>query len=200
MSSQVVKSLCGSLPSGHSFKNFSDNLFTSLALVGELEKGAMHFVGTVTIPILKNCPLMAEKDLKKQGLDYRAINYRDETNSNIISVKWYDNKAVTLISSFVGIDPIAEISRYDFSVHEKFAFNQPNVVKVYSTFMGGVDKLDMVCSLYKQTIRSQRLYVYIWLPSIIITVANAWILYRRNVQLLDPTQKTPSGSISRYVS
>ena len=196
MFSQVVKSLCGSLPSGHSFKIFSDNFFTSLALVGELEKGAMHFVGTVTIPILKNCPLMAEKDLKKQGLG--AINYRDETNSNIIAVKWYDNKAV--ISSFVGIDPIAEISRYHCSLHEKFAFNQPNIVKVYNTFMGGVDKLGMVCSLYKQTIRSQRLYVYIWLPSFIITVANAWILYRQNVQLLDPTQKTPSGSISRYVS
>ena len=147
MSSQVVKSLCGSLPSGHSFKIFSDNFFTSLALVGELEKDAIHFVGTVTIPILKNCPLMAEKDFKKQELG--AINYRDETNSNIIAVKWYDNKAVTLISSFVGIDPIAEISRYDCSVHEKFAFNQPNIVKVYNTFMGGVDKLDMVCSLYK---------------------------------------------------
>ena len=154
MSSQVVKSLCGSLPSGHSFKIFSDNFFTSLALVGELEKDAIHFVGTVTIPILKNCPLMAEKDFKKQELG--AINYRDETNSNIIAVKWYENKAVTLISSFVGIDPIAEISRYDCSVHEKFAFNQPNIVKVYNTFMGGVDKLDMVCSLYKQTIRSQR--------------------------------------------
>ena len=114
----------------------------------------MYFVGTVRIPRLKNCPLMAQRDLKKQGRG--AIDYRVKTNSNIIAVKWYDNKTVKLISSFVGIDPIAEISRYDCSVHEKFAFNQPNIVKVYNKFMGGVDKLDMVCSLYKQTIRSQR--------------------------------------------
>ena len=73
MSSQVVKSLCGSLPSGHSFKIFSDNFFTSLALVGELEKDAIHFVGTVTIPILKNCPLMAEKDLKSRNLEQLII-------------------------------------------------------------------------------------------------------------------------------
>ena len=53
--------------------------------------------------------MMAEKDLKKQGRG--AIGYRVKTNSNITAVKWYNNKAVTLISSFVGIDPIAEISR-----------------------------------------------------------------------------------------
>ena len=174
MSSQVVKSLCGSLPRGHSFKIFSDNFFTSLALAGELEKDAIHFVGTVTIPILKNCPLMAEKDFKKQELG--AINYRDETNSNIIAVKWYDNKAVTLISSFSGIDSITEISKYDFSAHEKVAVNKSNILKVYNTFMGGVDKLDMVCSLYKQPIRSRRWYVYIRLHSIIIIVAIGWIV------------------------
>ena len=121
----------------------------------------MYFVGTVRIPRLKNCPLMAQRDLKKQGRG--AIDYRVKTNSNIIAVKWYDNKTVKLISSFVGIDPIAEISRYDHSVHEKAAVNQSNIVKVYNTFMVGVYKLDKVCSLNKQTIRSRRRYVYIWL-------------------------------------
>ena len=86
---------------------------------------------------------MAEKDLKKQGR--RAIDYRVETNSNIIAVKWYDKKVVTLISLFVGIDPIAEISRYHCSAQEKVAVNQSNIVKVYNTFMDGVDKLGMVC-------------------------------------------------------
>ena len=56
--------------------------------------------------------------------------------------------------------------------------------------MGGVDKLDMVCSLYKQTVRSRRWYIYIWLDTIIISVANAWILYRRNTGVLDPRKRT----------
>ena len=59
--------------------------------------------------------MMAEKDLKKQR--YGAIDYRVETNSNFIAFKWYDNKAVTFISSLVEIDHIAEICRYDRSAH-----------------------------------------------------------------------------------
>ena len=50
-----------------------------------------------------------------------------------------------LSHSFVGIDPIAEISRYHCSAQEKVAVNQSNIVKVYNTFMDGVDKLGMVC-------------------------------------------------------
>ena len=122
----------------------------------------------VRIPRLKNCPLTTENDLKRP--------YRVEISSNIIAVKWYDNKAVTLISSFSGIDSITEISKYDFSAHEKVAVNKSNILKVYNTFTGGVDKLDMVCSLYKQSIRSRRWYVYIRLHSIIIIVAIAWIV------------------------
>ena len=188
MSSEIVKALCKSHPSEHNFKIFADNFFTSLALADELKKSAMYFVRTVRITRLKNCPLVAEKDLKIQGCG--AIDYGVETNSNIIAAKCYENKAPTLISSFVGIDPITEISRYDCSAHEKVVADQPNIVKVYNTFMDGVDKLGMVCSLYKQTICSRRWFAYIWLHSIIITVSNAWILYPRNVQLLDPTQKT----------
>ena len=36
ISSEVDKSLCEILPSGHNFKSFADNFFTSLALVDEL--------------------------------------------------------------------------------------------------------------------------------------------------------------------
>ena len=86
---------------------------------------------------------MTEKEVKKQGRG--AIDYRVETNGNIIAVKWYDNKIVTLIFLFVGIDPIAEISRYHCSAQEKVAVNQSNIVKVYNTLMDGVGKLDMVC-------------------------------------------------------
>ena len=115
MSLQVVKSLCESLTSGHNLKIFADNFFTSIALVDEFKTRAMYFVGTVRIRRLKNCPMMAEKDLKKQR--YGAIDYRVETNSNFIAFKWYDNKAVTFISSLVEIDHIAEICRYDRSAH-----------------------------------------------------------------------------------
>ena len=54
MSSQVVKSLCGSFPSGHNFKTFDGNFFNSVALLDGLKKTSMYFVRTVKILRLKN--------------------------------------------------------------------------------------------------------------------------------------------------
>ena len=48
----------------------------------------------------------------------------------------------------------------------------------------------MICSLYKPTLRSRRWYVYLWLHSLTIAVVNAWFLYRRNTQWIDPQEKT----------
>ena len=55
--------------------------------------------------------------------------------------------------------------------------------------MGGVDKLDMMCALYKPTLRSQKWYMYIFLHSLHIALVNAWLLYRRNTPILKPTAK-----------
>ena len=56
--------------------------------------------------------------------------------------------------------------------------------------MGGINKLIMICSLYKPTLRSRRWYIYLCLHSFTIAVVNAWFLYRRNTQWIDPQEKT----------
>ena len=32
---------------------------------------------------------------------------------NQSSLQWYDNKAVTLVSSYIGIEPVHSVKRYD---------------------------------------------------------------------------------------
>ena len=64
-----------------------------------------------------------------------------------------------------------------------------HIVKVYNTFMGGVDKLDMMCSLYKPTLKSRRWYIYIWLHTVVIALVNAWFLYRCNLAIVNPQAK-----------
>ena len=150
----VVKILCSTLPNGHDFKIFADNFFTSIPLIEQLKEEGKFFVGTIRLPRMKNCPLLCEKDLKKNGRG--TIGYRVGQNRNIIAVRWLDNRAVTLVSSFVCIDPINEVRRYDRKTRTHVEVQQPNIVKVYNKFMGGVDKLNMLCALYKQTIRSRR--------------------------------------------
>ena len=61
------------------------------------------------LPRLKNCPLMAEKDLKKKGRG--SYDYCLEESKNIVAVKWFDNKAVHLVSSYIGVEPIDAVRR-----------------------------------------------------------------------------------------
>ena len=96
---------------------------------------------------MKNCPLLAEKGLKKKGRG--AFDYRLDVDSNIIAVCWFDNSSVNLVSSFAGVEPTHSVTRYDRSQHKKVQVIQPDIVFVYNQYMGGVDKLDMMCALYK---------------------------------------------------
>ena len=67
ISADVVVNLTSLLPDKHNFKVFADNYFTSLALIVELRKCNIFFVGRIRGSQMKKCPLLSEKDLKKQG-------------------------------------------------------------------------------------------------------------------------------------
>ena len=105
------------LPDGHNLKVFADNFFSSLPLIMELKKRNIFYVGTIRLPRMKNCPLLAEKGLKKKGRG--AFDYRLEVDSNIIAVRWFDNSSVNLVSSFAGVEPTESITRYNRSQHKK---------------------------------------------------------------------------------
>uniref|UniRef100_A0A3Q1H8P7 PiggyBac transposable element-derived protein domain-containing protein n=1 Tax=Anabas testudineus TaxID=64144 RepID=A0A3Q1H8P7_ANATE len=140
-------------------KIFADNYFTSVPFVEHLEQRGIYYIGTVRMNRVKNCQLMDEKDLKKKGrgsLDFR-VNQED-----LIIVKWFDNKAVNLISSFVGIEPLGNVKRWDQKAKSHIMVPRPAIVDTYNRFMGGVDLLGMLTALYKYNFRSRRWYLYIW--------------------------------------
>ena len=141
----------------------------------ELKKRNIFYVRTVKLPRMKNCPLLAEKDLKKKGRG--AFDYRLDVDSNIIAVCWFDNKSVNLVSSFAGVEPTHSVTRYDQSQRKKVQVTQPDIVRVYNQYMGGMNKLDMTCTLYKPSLITRRWYIYIWLHSILIAAVNAWLRY-----------------------
>ena len=67
---------------------------------------------------------------------------------------------------------------------------QPHVIQTYNNkYMGGIDKLDMMCSFYKANIKCHRWYIYIWARTTTIALVNAWFLYCRNLKLIQPNAK-----------
>ena len=63
-----------------------------------------------------------------------------------------------------------------------------NIVSLYNQYVGAIEKLDMMCLLYKPTLRLRRWYIFLCLHLFTIAVVNAWFLHRRNRQLIDPQE------------
>ena len=106
------------------------------------------------------------------------------------AVRWFDNKAVNLLSTFMGTNPVNEVRCWSTSEKEFKMIKCPNIVKQYNKHMGGVDLLDSLLGLYKTRMKSKKWYHKIFFHLMDMTVINAWLLYRRcrndnNIRLLD---------------
>ena len=53
------------------------------------------------------------------------------------------------MSNYLRQNPVSECDWYDQSQKKKIKLPHPAVVQVYNKFMGGVDKVHMLISLYK---------------------------------------------------
>ena len=163
------------------FKIFADNFFTNFAMVAELKKRGLQYTGTIAANRLHKAPLKSEKVLMKDGRG--AYNSVHELNNGLCLVRWLDNKAVTLLSTYLGSLPTTKIKRYDRSQNKRVDVGRPCVVGAYNANMGGIDLFDMMCTLYKRQIKS-RWYLYIFYHSLTMVMANAWFLYRREAKSL----------------
>ena len=98
----TVLRLAEELPKNRNFQIFIDNWFSTLSLFSELRSMGILVTGTFRSNKLAGCPLMVEKDLKKQGRG--SFDYRTDQNFGTHLIKWYDNKCVILGSTFSGVE------------------------------------------------------------------------------------------------
>ncbi|KAJ8353120.1 hypothetical protein SKAU_G00206870 [Synaphobranchus kaupii] len=182
MGGDVVVKLCETLPASKNYKVFADNLFSSVPLVHKLLEQQIYFVGTLRNNRLAGCQLEDEKDLAKRGRG--SVDCRVEKDDSMAIVKWYDNKSVTLISSYCAIEPEDQARRWSKSDKVYVQVNRPHIVKEYNTFMGGIDLLDACVARYKYHMRSRRWYLYLFWQTIMLGLVNAWMVYRRDCGLL----------------
>ena len=84
--------------------------------------------------------MTTRKDLKKKGKE--SFGYRIEQQHNISVVCWYDNRAVTLASTHICVDPQQTATRWDKTQKKQLEIPMPLKVSEYNQHMGGVDMLD----------------------------------------------------------
>uniref|UniRef100_A0A3P9CGN5 PiggyBac transposable element-derived protein domain-containing protein n=1 Tax=Maylandia zebra TaxID=106582 RepID=A0A3P9CGN5_9CICH len=113
-----------------------------------------------------------------------SVDARVNKEESMVIVKWYDNKSVTLISSYCATEPQDTIRRWSKSGKAFVEVKRPHIVKEYNTFMGGIDLLDACIARYKYHMKSQRWYLYLFWQTTMLGVVNAWLIYRRDCKLL----------------
>ena len=121
--------------------------------------------------------LLKPKEMKKTARGHCVAQV--ERNTNVVCVQWNDNKVVSLISSYVGREPMTEAKRWDKKEKKHVQIQRPKIVEEYNKFMGGIDLLNMCTNLYKYNIKSRRWYMYIFFHSLTLALVNSWFLYRR---------------------
>jgi len=111
-SANVVVRLARIIPSNNNFKLYYDNYYTSIQLMVYLKTRGIENLGTVRRNRLKNVPFPSDAAMKSKD---RGTMYECTATVNqekITAVLWKDNKLVTLLSTFVGMNPVENVKRF----------------------------------------------------------------------------------------
>lgn len=179
ISGDVVLKLVETLPTNQQIRIFADNWFSSYSLIVELKRLGFQFTGTVRKGRIPNTNFIPDKVLASMGRgSYDAYISSD----NIIIVKWMDNKAIHLISSYKGVMPLDNVRRWSAAQKEFITVNRPAVVRDYNQNMGGIDLNDFLVALYRTSIGTKKYYMRIFQHLLDVAIVNGWLLHRRHVE------------------
>ena len=181
-SSQVVAKLCQNLPNNAGYKLYFDNWFTSLELLIYLKNKGILATGTIRADRTKKCPLKTKQELKKEGRG--SLDYKLDTNSDLVLVKWLDNSVVHIASNYCGVEPLGTVKRWCSEARKKTDFPCPYLILCYNKGMGGVDFADMMIALYRIHVKTRRWYVKVFWHLVDMVKVNAWVLYNRHCDIL----------------
>jgi hypothetical protein len=178
----IVLYLANRIPSGHGYKVFFDNYFTSIPLLSDLLEKRIFAAGTVRRNRLSNCPLKSDAQLKKDGRG--SCDNCVTKDGKIAVVKWFDNRAVTLASTFLSDNAQDLVKRWSKKDAAFIDVARPEIVKFYNRSMGGVDKHDFLISLYRTAIKSRKWTLRIIFHYFNMAIINSWLEYKRDATAL----------------
>ncbi|XP_024119090.1 piggyBac transposable element-derived protein 3 [Oryzias melastigma] len=168
---------------------YFDNWFTSLDLFVALANQGVPALGTVQQNRLRGCSFSADSEMKKKGRGTFEEQQAEVENVDIRVVKWYDNRAVVVASTFASAQPVSTTQRWDRKLKKDVSVEYPNIVRLYNCFMGGVDALDALIAYYRIHIRSKKFYLRLFFHFVDMVIVNGWLLYRRDCESLGVPRK-----------
>lgn len=163
-----------------------DNFFTSPDLLDDMKSRSILACKTVR-PNRKGLPTLApNKSLTRGQFDFRT------TAQGLLYVKWKDSKAVHFLSNFHGTEQtVLSRTQKDGS---KLEVTAPMVVADYNKEMGGMNKADMLRSIYDLDRKSRKWWHRLFFAMFEITLVNAYVTF------CDLNGKIPYKELKRKVA
>ena len=174
----VVDKLVSCLPDqdGSWYHIVTDNFFTSVRLLKHLEEKNVLATGTFRANRTEKAPLPDIKEMKKKPRGtYKVVL---DTNNDVEMVRWKDNKAVSVASTYCDADPLGKAKRFNRADRRRIEILQPQVVKVYNFGMEGVDRVDQNLAAYMINHRSKKWWWPVFRFCVDVAVNNAFQLYK----------------------
>ena len=78
---------------------------------------------------------------------------------NIIALRWFDNKSVCILSTYIGLFPLEEVKRWDRKKKDYIKVQMPHAIAEYNKFMRGVELCDMFLELYRIDFKSKKCFL-----------------------------------------
>lgn len=173
---RVVLKLTESLPRGHIV--FYDNFFSSIALGESLLNRGLYSCGTTRVN-RRGFPA----ELKTTQLPLRG-DHRSCVVDRVEALIWKDKKVVSFLNTAYDSSQIEMISRKEMDGSRK-NISSPEPVRMYNSFMGGVDLADQKRNLYSCSRKSMKWWFRLFYFCLDIAIVNSHILYGLDYRHVD---------------
>ncbi len=195
VSEKVVIKLTSCL-SGTNCRLFFDNFYTSPSLLSKLFESNLYAIGTIRTD-RKFFPMALLKHPKTLAQGESIVAFYE--NYKMMAIRWKDKRDVFFLST-IDITEDSTVVKRTNKVGRKIDVNCPNAVKSYQTYMGGVDKHDLLVSYYIHDRKAYKYWHRIFFRIIEDMVVNSFICYSKEIQgsLFDFKSSVATALINSY--
>ena len=164
---------------GKYYHIYFDNFFSSITLFQSLSQRKLYGCGTM-VTNRKGFPTELKKLKNKSSLN-RGESVIVQSGDIVITL-WQDTKPVLCISNNAQPTETVIVSRKRKD-GSKIEITCPKALKMYNTYMGGVDLNDQLRKYYNFNFKSRKSYKYIFFFLFQLAITNSFILSKQYTNL-----------------
>jgi len=150
-----------------------DNFFTSVPLFLDLLSRSTYACGTVRL----NRKLLPEEYGEEKGLSPGDHTFWQD--GNLVATVWQDKKAVRLLSTCCEPEGTDSVKRRR-GRQGPIELSCPPSLKLYTRYMGGVDRSDRMVRTYSVSRQSKKWWYRLFYYLVDTSIANSFILYHNS--------------------